>query len=227
MQIILADNQAIFRTGIARVLAPQADISIGDTCGDLDRLKAAVGDLPDSIVIFPSSITKDLPSLLALIEDAGSRPVVILEHHAVLEPEVADRMSGILLRSVAGPQLLDCLQRVSRGGRCVQRADAKTAPAPDRIGANVLEKLTPKELQIVALISEGCKNKDIATQLATKEQVVKNYLRSIYEKTGVSDRLELALFTMHHRTLAEAAERSRTEMLRDTQNVSPESVRRI
>ena len=55
------------------------------------------------------------------------------------------------------------------------------------MGANVLERLTPKELQIVALVTEGAKNKDIATQLGTKEQVVKNYLRSIYDKTGRMD----------------------------------------
>ncbi len=67
------------------------------------------------------------------------------------------------------------------------------------------DRLTPKELQIVALIVQGCKNKDIAEQLGTKEQVIKNYLRSVYDKTGVSDRLELALFTIHHRILAEAA----------------------
>ena len=61
------------------------------------------------------------------------------------------------------------------------------------------------EMQIVALIVQGCKNKEIASQLGTKEQVIKNYLRGIYDKTGVSDRLELALFTIHHRVLAEAA----------------------
>ena len=60
-------------------------------------------------------------------------------------------------------------------------------------------------MQIVALIVQGCKNKDIASQLNTKEQVIKNYLRGIYDKTGVSDRLELALFTLHHRILADAA----------------------
>jgi DNA-binding NarL/FixJ family response regulator len=74
----------------------------------------------------------------------------------------------------------------------------------------VRDRLTPKEMQIVALIVQGCKNKDIANQLHTKEQVVKNYLRSIYDKTGVSDRLELALFTLHHRLLAEAAAKAGT-----------------
>jgi DNA-binding NarL/FixJ family response regulator len=56
-------------------------------------------------------------------------------------------------------------------------------------------------MQIVALIVQGCKNKDIAMQLNTKEQVIKNYLRNIYDKLGVSDRLELALYCLHHHIL--------------------------
>jgi len=61
----------------------------------------------------------------------------------------------------------------------------------------------------MGLVAEGCKNREIALRLETKEQVVKNYLRAIFDKTGVSDRLELALFTIHHRALAEAAGRAR------------------
>ena len=87
----------------------------------------------------------------------------------------------------------------------MQRSNVTTMQSADSVGSRVRDRLTPKEMQIVALIVQGCKNKDIATQLSTKEQVIKNYLRSIYDKTGVSDRLELALFTIHHRALAEAA----------------------
>jgi DNA-binding NarL/FixJ family response regulator len=215
VQIILADNQAIFRAGMARVLAPQDDMQIVALCSDLERLMHAVVSLPQSVVLFPSSIAADLDPLLGRIEQMSSQPVVILEYEAVLDEDVAGRMQGVLLRSVAGPQLVECLHSVATGKRWVQRADAKVEPIPDPTGANVLGRLTPKELQIVALISEGCKNKEIATQLATKEQVVKNYLRSIYDKIGVSDRLELALFTMHHRTLAEAAERARIALVRN------------
>jgi DNA-binding NarL/FixJ family response regulator len=75
----------------------------------------------------------------------------------------------------------------------------------DFVGARVRDRLTPKELRIVALIVQGFKNKEIAKQLGTTEQVIKNYLRNVYDKIGVSDRLELALFTVHHRILAEAA----------------------
>lgn len=79
------------------------------------------------------------------------------------------------------------------------------AEEADAVGARVRDRLTPKEIKIVALIVQGFKNKEIASTLGTTEQVIKNYLRSIYDKTGVSDRLELALFTIHHRVLAQAA----------------------
>jgi len=90
----------------------------------------------------------------------------------------------------------------------VPHSNVTSIQAQDMVGARVRDRLTPKEMQIVSLIIQGCKNKQIAAQLNTKEQVIKNYLRSIYDKTGVSDRLELALFTIHHRVLAEAAARA-------------------
>jgi DNA-binding NarL/FixJ family response regulator len=214
VQVILADNQVIFRTGIARVLSAQDDVHIVAQCGDVERLKDAVGRLKHAVVIFPTSITSDLGALLDRIAQAGGRAITIVEHGVTLDEALTQRMAGVVLRSVAGPQLVDCVRRVAAGERSVQRATVMTMPTPDRVGLKVLERLTPKELQIVALISEGCKNKEIAAQLGTKEQVVKNYLRSIYDKTGVSDRLELALFTVHHRALAEAADRARAAMQR-------------
>jgi DNA-binding NarL/FixJ family response regulator len=214
MQIILADNQAIYRTGIARILMTEPAIRVVAQCADLERLQEVVGNQRRSVVVFPSSITSELHVLLDEIQRAGSRSVMILEQNALLDESVAKRLEGVLLRSVAGPQLVDCLYRVAAGERYVQRAVVKTMPSPDNAGARAVQRLTPKELQIIALISEGCKNKEIANQLGTKEQVVKNYLRSIYVKTGVSDRLELALFTVHHHALAEVVEAARLALVR-------------
>lgn len=214
MQIVLADNQAIFCTGIVRVLMLEPMIHVVAQCMDLDQLKEAVGRLHSSIVVFPSSITTDLHNLLDRVERAASQSVMILEHDATLNESVAKRLGGIVLRSVAAPQLVDCLYRVAAGERYMQRAVVRPMPVSDHVGAKAVRRLTPKELQIVALISEGCKNKEIANQLGTKEQVVKNYLRSIYGKTGVSDRLELALFTVHHHALAEVVETTRLALVR-------------
>jgi DNA-binding NarL/FixJ family response regulator len=62
-------------------------------------------------------------------------------------------------------------------------------------------RLSDKEMMIIGGVTQGLKNKDIALEVGTTEQVVKNYLRKIYDKLNVSDRLELALYSMHRRLL--------------------------
>jgi len=214
MQVILADNQAIYRTGIARVLASELTTEVVAQCVDVASLFKALSTLGPSIVIFPSSFIPDVHALLDRIESMSSRAVMILEQDGVLEPSVALRLQGVVLRSVAAPQLIDCLCRVAAGARYMHRAAVKTmAPPHDDDGVKAAQRLTPRELQIVALICEGLKNKQIALQLGTKEQVIKNYLRSIYLKAGVSDRLELALFTVHHRALADVVEATRQALV--------------
>jgi DNA-binding NarL/FixJ family response regulator len=214
MQVILADNQAIYSTGIARVLMAEAATEVVAQCAELPGLLEAVSNLRRSIVIFPSSFTRDTHKLLDWIEQAGSRAVMILEQDTVLDATVAKRLQGVVLRSVAAPQLIDCLYTVAAGERYMQRAVVKTMEMPDHLGVKAAQRLTTRELQIVALICEGLKNKQIAHQLGTKEQVIKNYLRSIYVKTRVSDRLELALFTVHHHALAEVVEATRLALVR-------------
>ena len=204
-RLILADNQAIFRAGAARVLALEDDMRIVAQCEDMAKLSTAIDGFRGSIIILSSGLCLDLPALLSRTRLLESRVILVAENSEHVADEVASQLDGIVCRNVAGPDLLDCVRRVARGQRWVQRANVTMMQAADSVGANVRDRLTPKEMQIVALIVQGCKNKEIAIQLATKEQVIKNYLRSIYDKTGVSDRLELALFTIHHRVLAEAA----------------------
>ncbi len=204
-RLILADNQAIFRAGAARVLALEDDIRIVAQCDDAQKLAAAIEAHSGVIVLFASGMKQDLPALIERITKAGSRAILIAENHEEVPEPIARLLHGIVFRSVAGNDLVDCVRKVTRGQRCLSSTNVTTIQNPDTVGARVRDRLTPKEMQIVALIVQGCKNKDIALQLNTKEQVIKNYLRAIYDKTGVSDRLELALFTIHHKVLAEAA----------------------
>jgi DNA-binding NarL/FixJ family response regulator len=204
-RIILADNQAIFRAGTARVLALEDDMRIIAQCDETARLGATLQSFRTSIVIFSTGLKLDLRTVIAQLKAAGSFGILITEKDENIPTEVGAQLDGIISRSITGPELIDCVRRVARGQRCVRNAGLAAVPPHDAVGARVRDRLTPKEMQIVALIVQGCKNKDIANQLGTKEQVIKNYLRSIYDKIGVSDRLELALFTLHHRLLAEAA----------------------
>jgi len=204
-RIILVDNQAIFRAGAARVLALEDDMRIVAQCEDMTKLWSALESLRGALILVSSSLRPDVTLLVDRARIAGSRIILVAENAEQVAEDVAQRMDGIICRNVAGVDLVDCVRRVARGQRYMQRANVTAIHSHDSVGARVRDRLTPKEMQIVALIVQGCKNKEIALQLGTKEQVIKNYLRGIYDKTGVSDRLELALFTIHHRVLAEAA----------------------
>jgi DNA-binding CsgD family transcriptional regulator len=68
-------------------------------------------------------------------------------------------------------------------------------------GSRPKVSLTPKESLIVSCVTQGMKNKEIALRVGTTEQVVKNYLRKVYDKLGVADRLELALYCLNHRVV--------------------------
>jgi DNA-binding NarL/FixJ family response regulator len=205
-KIILADNQAIFRAGTAKILAIEDDFRIIAQCGDVPRLFQVMDTFRGATLVFASSMKMNTAQVIARVRSAGGRALVIAENHEPLQPFLTDGANGVVHRSVSGPTLIECMRRVLQGERGVIAGGAQGAVyEDDPVGARVRDRLTPKEMKIVALIIQGCKNKEIALRLTTTEQVVKNYLRSIYDKTGVSDRLELALFTIHHRMLAEAA----------------------
>lgn len=205
-KIILADNQAIFRAGTAKILAIEDDFRIIAQCGDPTRLFQTMDTFRGATLIFASSLKLNTLQLMARVRSTGGRAVAIVENHEPLQTFLADGVNGAVHRSVSGPSLLESMRRVIQGERGVMAHGCEgTIHEEDPVGARVRDRLTPKEMKIVALIIQGCKNKEIALRLLTTEQVVKNYLRSIYDKTGVSDRLELALFTIHHRMLAEAA----------------------
>jgi len=205
-KIILADSQAIFRAGTAKVLAMDEDVRIIAQCADLERMQHAITTFPGSIVLFAISLRPDLARLHTLMESVGSRGIVIAENNDTAANYLQQGFRGVVFRSITGPSLVECVRRVAAGETWMPLQLMQTdSPVDDMVGTRVRDRLTPKEMRIVALIVQGCKNREIAVRLKTTEQVIKNYLRSIYDKTGVSDRLELALFTIHHRVLAQAA----------------------
>ena len=85
---------------------------------------------------------------------------------------------------------------IRQGMRWVMEAYRNQTNRP--AGSRPKVQLTPKETLIVSCVTQGMKNKEIALRVGTTEQVVKNYLRKVYDKLGVADRLELALYCLNH-----------------------------
>jgi DNA-binding NarL/FixJ family response regulator len=205
-KVILGDSQAIFRAGTAKVLAMDEDLRIVAQCTDLERMHHAITTFPGAIVLFAASLRPNFAQLAGLLETVGSRGIVIAENNDIVDSYVQLGYRGVVFRSITGQALVQCVRSIAAGETWLPPQLLRIeSPVDDMVGTRVRDRLTPKEMRIVALIVQGCKNREIATRLKTTEQVIKNYLRSIYDKTGVSDRLELALFTIHHRVLAQAA----------------------
>ncbi len=203
-RMLLADDQAIFRAGIARVLSEQEDITVLGQCNDPDSLLDLVAASRSCMLILAHSLNADMDRVLAATHAVATRVILMTETNSKPPAAVLRRLDGLLTRQTSAADLLACVRSVSNGERVLQSVGS----VADAVGDRMREALSARELQIIGFVVQGCKNRQIASEIGTTEQVVKNYLRSIYDKTGSSDRLELALFTLHHRALAEAAARA-------------------
>ena len=114
---------------------------------------------------------------------------------------------GILTRAVSPDLLVRCVRKVAAGETWLDKQgvnwviEAYRSQALQGSAPKQQLRLSEKEMLIISGVTQGLKNKDIAREVGTTEQVVKNYLRKIYDKLQVADRLELALYSMHHRLL--------------------------
>ena len=206
LKVILADNQAIFRAGAAKVLAVEDDVRIVAQAQTAEQMLMALERFRASVLILSPALVPNLDPVLSAARQQKTRLILVAENGEDPGKYVKSGAGGVVFRSVTGGALVECVRKVAKGETWVQDVRSLAeASESDLVGARVRDRLTPRELSIVALIVQGYKNKEIATRLGTTEQVIKNYLRNVYDKVGVSDRLELALFTIHHRILAEAA----------------------
>jgi DNA-binding NarL/FixJ family response regulator len=148
-----------------------------------------------------------------LKQNPGLRLVVITEApDEELTLELFRRGAHAIVSREVEPELLvECLRKVAQGELWLDQRGihwvltAYRSQASRGGGTRPKVHLTPKESVIVSCVTQGMKNKEIAQHVGTTEQVVKNYLRKVYDKLGVADRLELALFCLNNRVVDQTA----------------------
>jgi len=211
VRIILADSQAIYRVGIRKVFALEDDLRVVAQVDSLENLRAAIERYPTDIVLLEGSLLAGtanvIPDLLRIAPDVKLivQAVAADENHTV---ELYRRgVRGIISRSISPDLLVRCVRRIAAGETWIDNQsvnwviEAYRAQAAALVSPRSQPKLSPKEMAIITCITQGKRNKEIAYQLGTTEQVIKNYLRKIYDKLGVSDRLELALYCLHNKII--------------------------
>jgi DNA-binding NarL/FixJ family response regulator len=137
-KIILADSQAIFRAGTAKVLAMDEDLRIIAQCTDVERMYHAISTFPGSIVIFAASLRPDFARLHVLLETVGSRGIVISENNELAGSYLQEGFRGVVFRSVTGPALVECVRRVAAGDTWMPpQVMQPDSPEEDMVGTRV------------------------------------------------------------------------------------------
>lgn len=211
IRIILADSQAIYRVGIRKIFALEDDLRVVAQADSLENLRAAIERYPTDVVLLEGALlvgtSNAIPDLLRIAPDVKLivQAVSNDENHTV---ELYRRgVRGIISRSISPDLLVRCVRRIAAGETWIDNQsvnwviEAYRAQAAALVNPKSQPRLSPKEIAIITCITQGKRNKEIAFQLGTTEQVIKNYLRKIYDKLGVSDRLELALYCLHNKII--------------------------
>src|SRR5579859_821956 len=211
VRIILADSQAIYRVGIRKIFALEDDLRVVAQADSLENLRSAIERYPTDVVLLEGALlagsANAIPELLRSAPDVKLivQAVASDESHTV---ELYRRgVRGIISRSISPDLLVRCVRRIAAGETWIDNQsvnwviEAYRAQAAALVSPKSQPRLSPKELAIIGCITQGKRNKEIAFQPGTTEQVIKNYLRKIYDKLGVSDRLELALYCLHNKII--------------------------
>jgi len=212
VRIIVADSEAIFRVGMGKIFALEKDLEVVAQTDTLAQTLSAVSDTPAEVVLFEAGLSANPPDAVSdVIRRAQPDTKIIVVAHHTGEEETVEYLRrgvrGILTRSVSPDLLVRCVRKVAAGETWLDNQgvnwviEAYRTQAEHGITPKQQLRLSEKEMLIIGGVTQGLKNKDIALEVGTTEQVVKNYLRKIYDKLGVSDRLELALYSMHRRLL--------------------------
>ena len=215
IRIILADSQAIYRVGMRKVFALEDDIRVVAQAETLDNLYAALQRFPTDVVVLEGRlIAGTIDAIPQFVRRAPEAKLIVQvsetdENNTV---ELYRRgVRGVVPRSISPDLLIKCVRKIAAGETWIDNQsvswviDAYRAQAANLTNPRTQPRLSEKELSIITCITRGMRNKEIAYQIGTTEQVIKNYLRKIYDKLGVSDRLELALYCLHHQLLKKYA----------------------
>ncbi len=214
IRVLMADDHAIFRDRLRKLLDADDDITIvGEASSGNECIKMLSKFKPDILLLDLRIPDKDGLAVLEEVNfDSLPTRVIVLtaaedDHDVVRAMRLGAR--GMVLKQSANELLLKSIHRVHSGeiwldNRMTAEVLKAFAKSSDDGPRRDKPLLSDREKEIVQLVAQGCRNKEIGEKLFISEQTVKNHLHNIFDKLGVSDRLELALYAIHHRLIDHA-----------------------
>jgi DNA-binding NarL/FixJ family response regulator len=202
--IIVADDQELYQAGMVELLSRMDDLHVKVQNSDWKSLAGTLAMNRGALIIASTSYVHDVKGLV--MEASGTRCRVLLVTEDSDSPYRyrSTGVAGVIQRSASPAALIETIRRTmpsnnSRGAR------TGYGHIDDDVGARAVASLSPGEMTIVAMMMQGYKNRRIADSLGISEQAVRSRFQKIFDKTGLSTRLELALFISDHQAFASAA----------------------
>jgi len=211
IRIIAADDHRIFRDGLCKLLALEPDFRVEGDTGDGDTALRLTQELHPDILLLDLAMRPDGLEVLRNLANQPACPTrCILLTAAIENSQIVEALRlgvrGVVLKESATAVLFKCIRSVMAGqywigneavADLVKLVREITAPAPKQNCPR--NGITPRELQVISTIVAGYSNKEIAQKFSISEDTVKHHLTNIFDKLGVSSRLELATYAISHR----------------------------
>jgi two-component system nitrate/nitrite response regulator NarL len=214
IRILVADDHAIFRDGLRKLLEGAEDVQIvAEASNGVECTKMLAKYKPDILLLDLRMPEKDGLGVLEEVnfDTTGTRVIVLTAAEDDRDVVRAMRLGarGVVLKQSASDLLLKSIRKVADGeiwldNRMTAEVIDAFKKSSESGGRREKPLLSDREKEIVQLVAQGFRNREIGEKLFISEQTVKNHLHNIFDKLGVSDRLELALYAIHHRLIDQA-----------------------
>jgi len=214
IRIVLADDHPVVRIGVRNMLSAHPGFEVVGEASDGDEAITQTLELEPDILLLDVQMPRlpGLEAMRAIMNGTGSglgTVKIILLTSTITTQQIIEALQigarGIVLKDALSDHLQTSIRTVVAGDywiggkRVVNLVSAlHTLMQQAQVPQRKTYGLTPRELEVVGCIVEGCSNRDIAKQFTLSEETVKRHLSNIFDKTGVSTRLELALFAIAH-----------------------------
>jgi len=208
IRIVIADDHPLVRDGLRRLFELQPGFAVIGEAGDgLEAIQQAERLRPDVLLLDLAMPRMNGLEVLKMLAASARDTRIVLLTAAIEREETVQALRlgarGVVLKESATEMLYKCIHAVMKGeywfGHDQMPALVDALRHMSAPPATPAETLTAREVEIIGAIADGATNRDVARQLGVTEQTVKNHLSHIYDKLGVSNRLELALFAIHHK----------------------------